>query len=266
VYSGTFKTKQDALRGVLRTLVEMGHIFPFTLHLEYENETHVRQAKKFYDLYRRHVDKKLTPFDVKLIIDKYTKPKDKVLFTVFKHQPLSEPQEFKVKSYAEYVSDVEEDTEQPFFKSSSDSDSSKSRSLHYSGFVSFPDCTDDIMYSGTFKTEEDALRGILRTLVESSVLFPFTLHMEYNDKKHEQQANEFYALYRQYVNKNLTPFDLHVLFDKYTKPKDNIVFTVFEHEPFGEAEKFKLKSYEEYVDSMDEEEDEKQSFFKSISE
>jgi invasion protein IalB len=277
VHSGTFNTKQDALRAILRTLVESGVMFPFTLHMEYDDEKHERQAKKFYTLYRQYVDQELTSCDVQSLIYKYTDPKDNVEFAVYEHASFCEAQEFKVKSYEEYVAtmDEEEDTETfswynrvrnnacNFFKSPSILDSSDLGSLHYSGFVYASNCTDEIVYSGTFKTEQDASRGILRTLVESGVMFPFTLHMEYDGKKHEQQANEFYALYRHYVEKELTPFDVKSLIAKYTTQKTNVVFTVFRHEPFCEAREFKVKSYEEYKDSMDEEEE---SFFKSISE
>jgi len=48
----------------------------------------------------------------------------------------------------------------------------------YSGFVSGSTFADEIVHSGTFNTKQDALRAILRTLVESGVMFPFTLHME----------------------------------------------------------------------------------------
>jgi hypothetical protein len=276
VLSGTFNTEQDALRGILRTFVESGVMFPFTLHMEYNDEKHERQVNEFYALYRHYVDQELTSFDVQSLIDKYTDPKDNVVFTVFQHESFCEAQEFKVKSYEEYVAsmDVIEDTETfswynrlrnnayNFFKSPSFYDSIDLSSLHYSGFVYVSNCTDEIVYSGTFKTEQDAVRGIIRTLVESGVMFPFTLHMEYDDKKHEQQANEFYALYRHYVEKELTPFDVKSLIAKYTDQKTNVVFTVFRHEPFCEVREFKVKSYEEYVDSMDEEEE---SFFKSIS-
>jgi hypothetical protein len=233
--------------------------------MEYDDEEHERKAKKFYDLYRQYVEQELTPFDVQSLIDKYTDPKEKVVFTVYEHASFCEPQEFKVKSYEEYVESMDEE-EETFFKSPSFYDSDEPSCLEYSGFVSMPNCTDDIMYSGTFKTEQDALRGILRTFVESGVMFPFTLHMDYNDKTHERQANEFYALYRQYVEKELTPFDVKLLIDKYTNPKDNVVFTVFQHERFCESREFKVKSYEEYVASMNEEDgDTEQSFFTSMN-